>query len=56
MIAFDQSLFNLYQEHKINYENALAYVDSANDLRIRIKAEGLEESKEEKTTSFKLKQ
>ena len=56
MITFDQSLFNLYQEDKINYENALAYADSANDLRIRIKTEGLEEAKEGKTTRFKLKQ
>ncbi|MDO8132251.1 MAG: type IV pili twitching motility protein PilT, partial [Candidatus Brocadiales bacterium] len=56
MFTFDQSLFNLYKEGKISYENALAYADSANDLRLRIKTEGLEDVKEGKTASFKLKQ
>ena len=55
MLAFDQSLYNLYKEGKISYENALAYADSANDLRLRIRSEGLEEAKEEKTAGFKLK-
>ncbi|MDE1890362.1 MAG: PilT/PilU family type 4a pilus ATPase [Planctomycetota bacterium] len=56
MITFDQSLFNLYKEGKITHENALAYADSANDLRIRIKTEGISEIKEDKTASFKLMQ
>ena len=56
MLTFDQSLFNLYKEGKISYENALAYADSTNDLRLRIKTEGLEDVKEGKTVSFKLKQ
>lgn len=55
MLTFDQSLFNLYKEGKINYENTLAYADSANDLRIRIKTDGIGEGKEDKVTSFKLK-
>ena len=55
MLTFDQSLFNLYKEGKISYENALAYADSANDLRLRIKTEGLEELKEDRVTKFKLK-
>lgn len=54
MMIFDQSLFKLYRENKISIENALAYADSANDLRLRIRTEGLGE-KEEKVTSFKLK-
>lgn len=56
MLTFDQSLFNLYKEGKINYENAIAYADSANDLRLRIKAEGIGEVKEDKPASFKLMQ
>ncbi|HHT9146232.1 MAG: PilT/PilU family type 4a pilus ATPase [Candidatus Brocadiaceae bacterium] len=56
MLTFDQSLFNLYKEGKVSYENAIAYADSANDLRLRIKTEGLDEVKEDKTASFKLKQ
>lgn len=56
MLTFDQSLFNLYKECNISYENTLAYADSANDLRLRIKTEGLEELKEGKTSGFKLKQ
>ena len=55
MLTFDQSLFNLYKEGKASYENAIAYADSANDLRLRIKTEGLGEVKEDKTASFKLK-
>lgn len=56
MLTFDQSLFNLYKEDRISYENAIAYADSANDLRLRIKAEGIGEAKEDKTASFKLMQ
>jgi twitching motility protein PilU len=55
MLTFDQCLFNLYKDNKISYENALAYADSANDLRLRIKTEGLGDIAEEKKTGFKLK-
>jgi twitching motility protein PilU len=37
MHTFDQSLFELYKEGRISYENALAYADSVNDVRLRIK-------------------
>jgi twitching motility protein PilU len=37
MHTFDQSLFDLYKEGRISYENALAYADSVNDVRLRIK-------------------
>ncbi|ROR98927.1 twitching motility protein PilU [Sinobacterium caligoides] len=42
MQTFDQALFELYKEGQITYEDALAYADSANDLRLMIKldAEG----------------
>jgi twitching motility protein PilU len=42
MHTFDQSLFKLYSNDKIDEENALAYADSRNDLslKIRFSAEG----------------
>ena len=37
MITFDQALFDLYEEGKISYEDALRNADSVNDLRLNIK-------------------
>jgi twitching motility protein PilU len=37
MQTFDQGIFKLYKEGTITYENAMAYSDSANDLRLKIK-------------------
>lgn len=39
MITFDQALFNLYEERKISFEDALRNADSVNDLRLRVKLE-----------------
>lgn len=39
MQTFDQSLFNLFEEGLISYEDALRNADSVNDLRLRIKLE-----------------
>jgi twitching motility protein PilU len=39
--TFDQALFQLYKEGKINLEQALANADSANNLRLKIKLAGL---------------
>ena len=39
MQTFDQSLFDLYQQHAISYEDTLRFADSANDLRLHIKLE-----------------
>jgi twitching motility protein PilU len=39
MMTFDQSLFDLYEEELISYEEALKNADSLNDLRLRIKLE-----------------
>lgn len=55
MMVFDQSLFTIYKQGIISYENCLAYADCPNDLRIRIKTERIEETKEGKTECFKLK-
>jgi len=40
MQTFDQSLFALFQEGKISYEEALKNADSANELRLEIKLAG----------------
>ncbi|MGI9302765.1 MAG: PilT/PilU family type 4a pilus ATPase [Gammaproteobacteria bacterium] len=40
MQTFDQHLFQLLEEEKITYEDALRNADSVNDLRLRIKLEG----------------
>lgn len=37
MQTFDQALFELYETHKISYEDALRNADSVNDLRLNIK-------------------
>ncbi|MEH6364722.1 MAG: PilT/PilU family type 4a pilus ATPase [Pseudomonas marincola] len=37
MQTLDQALYKLYSDGEITYENALAYADSANDLRLMIK-------------------
>ncbi len=37
MQTFDQALFDLYEEDKISYEDALRNADSVNDLRLAIK-------------------
>ncbi|WP_211460767.1 PilT/PilU family type 4a pilus ATPase [Collimonas silvisoli] len=37
MQTFDQALFDLYEEDKISYEDALRNADSVNDLRLSIK-------------------
>ncbi|MET1080419.1 MAG: PilT/PilU family type 4a pilus ATPase [Pseudomonas sp.] len=37
MQTFDQALYSLYTNGEITYEDAIAYADSANDLRLLIK-------------------
>lgn len=37
MQSFDQSLFELYQQQSISYEQALLHADAPNDLRLKIK-------------------
>ena len=39
--TFDQALFTLYKEEKITLEQALIHADSANNLRLKVKLEGL---------------
>ena len=47
MQTFDQALFNLYEAGRIKYEDALRNADSVNDLRLRIKLEGKDSSKQD---------
>lgn len=66
--TFDQALFVLYKEGKISLEQALINADSANNLRLKIKLEGLkgddaidkllekdDKSKTEKPTGLQIK-
>lgn len=61
MHTFDQSLFDLYKEGRIDYNNALAYADSVNDVRLKIKIDKVGESDEsspseqKREESFRLK-
>lgn len=42
MKTFDQALFDLYEEDRITYDDALRYADAVNELRLRIKLQGKE--------------
>jgi twitching motility protein PilU len=61
--TFDQALFILYKEGKISLEQALINADSANNLRVKIKLEGLKGDdvidklldKDEKKKGFQIK-
>jgi twitching motility protein PilU len=48
MMTFDQALFDLYEDDKITYEDALRNADSINELRLRIKLEGKEAKEADK--------
>jgi twitching motility protein PilU len=45
MQTFDQSIFDLYMAMKIDYQHAIAYADSQNDLRLRIKTAEVKKDK-----------
>jgi len=42
MQTFDQNLFDLYEEGKLDLEGAIGYADSANELRLTIKLKSKE--------------
>ncbi len=54
MQTFDQSLFDLYQQGIIDYDTAVGYADSANDLRLRIKMEEVGEKKQDHELNLRL--
>jgi hypothetical protein len=47
MQTFDQAIYKLYKSGTISYENAIAYADSANDLRLKIKLDSIEDNSTE---------
>jgi len=56
MQTFDQHIFDLYKSGTIDYNNAIAYADAPNDLRLKIKMAGItKEEESQKESSFKLK-
>ena len=55
MQTFDQSLFALYEDNVISYEEAMRNADSKNELRLRIKLESKRESSNEDRQSESLK-
>ena len=42
MQTFDQALFDLYEQDRIGYEDALRFADSMNEVRLQIKLHGKE--------------
>jgi len=55
MQTFDQSIYDLYVQGVIDYDNAIAFADSANDLRLRIKMSEIGEKKDEREIGLKIK-
>ena len=56
MQTFDQHIFDLYMAGRISYESAIAYSDSPNDVRLRIKmSEVKKDDTERKEPPFRLK-
>ena len=52
MQTFDQALFDLYENGRITYEDALRNADSINDLRLQIKLHGKESKDRDLTTGI----
>jgi twitching motility protein PilU len=54
MQTFDLSLFDLYKQGILDFDTAIGYADSANDLRLRIKMEEVAEKKEAQDLNLRL--
>jgi twitching motility protein PilU len=54
MQTFDQHIYDLFAAGKIDYENSLAYADSPNDMRLRIKVSGARNVAPEKTLRLRM--
>src|SRR5689334_13792047 len=52
MQTFDQALFNLHEEGRISYEDALRFADSTNEVRLNIKLHGKESKDKDLTKSI----
>lgn len=55
MQTFDQALFDLYEDGKITYEDALRNADSTNDIRLEIKLKSKREDKKDDSNGLNLK-
>ena len=57
MQTFDQHIFDMYQAGILDHNNAIAYADSPNDVRLKIKMSEMKpgESKEKSDSGLKLK-
>ncbi len=56
MQTFDQAIYGFFMQGKINYETAIAYADSANDLRLKIKYDTPGQAEEiDNKAAFKIK-
>ena len=55
MQTFDQSIFDLYMQGVIDYDKTIAYADSPNDLRLRIKMEEVGAKKAALQSDLKIK-
>lgn len=55
--TFDQHIYDLYKSGRIDYNNAIAYADSPNDLRLKIKMSevGKDEKVKKEDAGLKLK-
>ena len=49
MQTFDQALYDMYKADKITFDTAMAFADSANNLRLRIKLESGGDTPEDKS-------
>ena len=47
MQTFDQALYDLYKSNRVTFDTAMAYADSANNLRLRIRLESGGETPED---------
>lgn len=55
MQTFDQALYELYRSDVVTFETAVAYADSPNDLKLKIKMDGLQKGAQPKAPAFRLK-
>ena len=53
MHTFDQAIYDFYMQGELDYDTAIAYADSANDLRLRIKFDTPGQEDREEETEYK---
>ncbi len=53
MQTFDQAIYDFYMQGELDYDTAIAYADSTNDLRLRIKFDTPGQEDREEETEYK---